>query len=125
MFGSRVAKQQLARRIFYQKIQLLSYYIRGEDFLYLERGYKINSGINVWMATTSRRNTDSLGERLFVSRQGKGDQEIWYGPIANRYFLVHNEILSPRSVNGVLQQRGLSKEFQRSDRKVIFQGEEL
>ena len=30
----------------------------------------------------------------YFHRQGKGDHEIWYSPITNRYFPVDNKILS-------------------------------
>jgi len=44
-------------------------------------------------------------------RQGKGDHEIWYSPITNRYFPVDNKILSRHTANGILKQAGLPKEF--------------
>ena len=46
-----------------------------------------------------------------LHRQGKGDHEIWYSPITNRYFPVDNKILSRHTANGILKQAGLPKEF--------------
>jgi len=47
----------------------------------------------------------------YFHRQGKGDHEIWYSSITNRYFPVDNKILSRHTVNGILKQAGLPKEF--------------
>jgi len=44
-------------------------------------------------------------------RHGKGDHEIWYSPITNRYFPVDSKILSRHTANGILKQAGLPKEF--------------
>lgn len=44
-------------------------------------------------------------------RQGKGDHEIWYSPIANRRFVVDNSIKSRHTANAVLKQAGLPKSF--------------
>jgi len=44
-------------------------------------------------------------------RQGKGDHEIWYSPITNRYFPVDGKIKSRHTANGVLKQAGLPKKF--------------
>ena len=49
--------------------------------------------------------------RCYFHRQGKGDHEIWYSPITNRYFTVDNKILSRHTANGILKQAGLPKEF--------------
>ena len=43
--------------------------------------------------------------------QGRGDHEIWYSPITNRYFPVDNKILSRHTANCILRQAGLPKEF--------------
>ena len=48
----------------------------------------------------------------YFHRQGKGDHEIWYSPITNRYFPVDSKILSRYTANGILKQAGLPKEFQ-------------
>jgi hypothetical protein len=48
---------------------------------------------------------------VLLSRQGKGDHEIWYSPTTNRYFPVDNKILSRHTANGILKQAGLPKEF--------------
>jgi predicted RNA binding protein YcfA (HicA-like mRNA interferase family) len=47
----------------------------------------------------------------YFHRQGKGDHEIWYSPITNRYFPVDSKILSRHTANGILKQAGLPKEF--------------
>jgi predicted RNA binding protein YcfA (HicA-like mRNA interferase family) len=44
-------------------------------------------------------------------RQGKGDHEMWFSPLTNRYFPVDNKILSRHTANGILKQAGLPKEF--------------
>ncbi len=44
-------------------------------------------------------------------RQGKGDHEIWYSPIADRRFLVDSSIKSRHTANAVLKQAGLPKAF--------------
>ena len=47
----------------------------------------------------------------YFHRQGKGDHEIWYSAITNRYFPVDTKILSRHTANGILKQAGLPKEF--------------
>lgn len=42
-------------------------------------------------------------------RQGKGDHEIWYSPITNRYFPVDSAIKSRHTANGVLKGRTAQK----------------
>ena len=44
-------------------------------------------------------------------RQGKGDHEIWYSPIAKKKFPVDQKIKSRHTANGVLKQAGLEKAF--------------
>ncbi len=44
-------------------------------------------------------------------RQGKGDHEIWYNPIAKHYFPVDSKIRSRHLANVVLKQAGLPKQF--------------
>jgi hypothetical protein len=44
-------------------------------------------------------------------RQGKGDHEIWYSPVAKTTFPVDKKILSRHSANGVLKDAGLRKAF--------------
>lgn len=44
-------------------------------------------------------------------RQGKGDHQIWYSPIAQRTFTVDAKIRSRHLANAVLAQAGLSKQF--------------
>lgn len=44
-------------------------------------------------------------------RRGRGDHEIWYSPITQRYFPVDHKILSRHTANGVLKQAGIPKQF--------------
>ncbi|MBS3933022.1 MAG: type II toxin-antitoxin system HicA family toxin [Truepera sp.] len=47
---------------------------------------------------------------LFV-RQGKGDHEIWFSPLTERYFPIDSKIKSRHTANGILKQAGLDKRF--------------
>jgi hypothetical protein len=44
-------------------------------------------------------------------RQGKGDHEIWFSPITQRYFTVDGKIKSRHTANEVLKQAGIGKKF--------------
>lgn len=44
-------------------------------------------------------------------RAGRGDHEIWYSPVTNRYFPVDHKILSRHTANAVLKQAGIPKQF--------------
>ena len=44
-------------------------------------------------------------------RQGKGDHEIWYSPLSNRYFTVDSDIKSRHTANQSLKDAGLPKHF--------------
>jgi hypothetical protein len=44
-------------------------------------------------------------------RQGKGDHEIWFSPIAAIRFPVDSKITSRHTANAVLKQAGLPKQF--------------
>ncbi|MBI4702241.1 MAG: type II toxin-antitoxin system HicA family toxin [Deltaproteobacteria bacterium] len=44
-------------------------------------------------------------------RQGKGDHEIWYSPIAAVRFPVDSKVKSRHTANAVLKQAGLPKQF--------------
>jgi hypothetical protein len=44
-------------------------------------------------------------------RTGKGDHEIWHSPITQVHFVVDNKIKSRHTVNAVLKQAGLPKQF--------------
>lgn len=44
-------------------------------------------------------------------RQGKGDHEIWYSPVSERYFTVDSSIKSRHTANETLKQAGLPKQF--------------
>jgi hypothetical protein len=47
----------------------------------------------------------------YFERPGRGDHEIWYSPITQRYFPVDQKILSRHTANGVLKQAGIPKQF--------------
>ena len=44
-------------------------------------------------------------------RHGKGDHDIWYSPVSNKYFPVDSKIKSRHTANAVLKQAGLKKQF--------------
>ena len=44
-------------------------------------------------------------------RQGRGDHEIWFSPIANVRFTVDGTIKSRHTANETLKQAGLPKKF--------------
>jgi hypothetical protein len=44
-------------------------------------------------------------------RQGKGDHEIWYGPVTKRYVTVDGKCTSRHTANGALKEAGLPKAF--------------
>ncbi|MEL7272654.1 MAG: type II toxin-antitoxin system HicA family toxin [Pseudomonadota bacterium] len=44
-------------------------------------------------------------------REGRGDDEIWYSPITNRYFTVDKGTKSRHTANETLKQAGLPKAF--------------
>ncbi|MEL6505524.1 MAG: type II toxin-antitoxin system HicA family toxin [Pseudomonadota bacterium] len=44
-------------------------------------------------------------------REGRGDHEIWYSPITNRYFTVDKVTKSRHTANETLKQAGLPKAF--------------
>jgi hypothetical protein len=44
-------------------------------------------------------------------RQGKGDHEIWFSPITNRYVVVDSQIKSRHTANAVLKQAGIPKKY--------------
>ncbi len=47
----------------------------------------------------------------YYERAGRGDHEIWYSPITQRYFPVDHKILSRHTANGVLKQAGIPTQF--------------
>lgn len=47
----------------------------------------------------------------YFHREGKGDHEIWYSPIAKRYFPVDSKIKSRHMANVILKQAGIPKAF--------------
>ena len=44
-------------------------------------------------------------------RQGRGDHEIWYSPLTERYFTVDGAIKSRHTANKSLLDAGLDKQF--------------
>ena len=50
-------------------------------------------------------------------RQGKGDPEIWFSPITERYSTVDGKIKSRHTANEVLKQAGIGKKFWRKETK--------
>jgi len=52
-----------------------------------------------------------LAEGCRFERQGKGDHEIWYSPVSERFFVVDGDIRSRHTANAVLKQAGLGKHF--------------
>lgn len=44
-------------------------------------------------------------------RNGKGDHEIWYSPVSQRYFTVDRGTKSRHTANETLKQAGLPKQF--------------
>lgn len=51
---------------------------------------------------------EALRKRL---REGRGDHEIWQSPLTGTRFVVDGKILSRHTVNAVLRQAGLPKQF--------------
>ena len=44
-------------------------------------------------------------------RQGKGDHEIWYGPITDRRLVVDGKIKARHTANGIMKQAGIARHF--------------
>ena len=62
------------------------------------------------MADYSRIVRKILSEnKCTLVRQGKGDHEIWYSPIANRNFTVDGKIVKKGTANGTLIQAGVAE----------------
>ena len=56
--------------------------------------------------------TPALKKKLIAAscrfvRSGKGDHEVWYGPITERRFVVDQAIKSRHTANAVMKQAGL------------------
>ena len=49
--------------------------------------------------------------KCYFERHGKGDHDIWYSPVSNKYFPVDSKIKSRHTANTVLKQAGLKKQF--------------
>lgn len=44
-------------------------------------------------------------------RHGKGDHDIWYSPITNRYITVDGKIKSRHTANAIIKQSGVLFKF--------------
>lgn len=44
-------------------------------------------------------------------REGKGDHEIWYSPLTDRYITDDGKIKSRHTANAILKQAGVGKKF--------------
>jgi len=44
-------------------------------------------------------------------RHGKGDHDIWYGPITNRHITVDTVIKSKHTANAIMKQSGIEHHF--------------
>jgi len=47
----------------------------------------------------------------YLSRQGKGDHEIWFSPITGRSFVFDRGVQVRHTANGTLKDAGLPKAF--------------
>jgi len=47
----------------------------------------------------------------YFARQGKGDHEIWFSPLTNRYLTVDNGTKSRHTANAVMKQAGIDYRF--------------
>ena len=64
------------------------------------------------MAEYEKRVRDILkGNGCTFIRHGKGDHDIWYSPISNRYVTVDGKIKSRFTANEVLKQSGIKYRF--------------
>ncbi|MEA4846095.1 MAG: type II toxin-antitoxin system HicA family toxin [Clostridiaceae bacterium] len=45
------------------------------------------------------------------TRHGKGDHDIWFSPITNRYFTVDKKIKSRHTANAIMKQSGINHHF--------------
>ena len=44
-------------------------------------------------------------------RHGKGDHDIWYSPITDRYVTVNGKIKSRHTANEIMKQAGIDKHY--------------
>lgn len=44
-------------------------------------------------------------------RRGKGDHDIWFSPITNRYITVDGKIKSRHTANAIMKQGGINHKF--------------
>jgi hypothetical protein len=56
------------------------------------------------------RNILALNGCTFT-RHGKGDYDIWFSPITNRYFTVDKKIKSRHTANAIMKQSGVNHHF--------------
>ena len=45
------------------------------------------------------------------TRHGKGDHDIWFSPLTNRYVTVDGKIKSRHTANAILKQSGIDYRF--------------
>ena len=52
-----------------------------------------------------------LENNCYFERRGKGDHDIWYSPITNRYITVDSKIKSRHTANKILKDSGIDYHF--------------
>ena len=52
-----------------------------------------------------------LQNSCYFKRHGKGDHDIWYSPITQRYITVDGKIKSRHTANEILKQSGINYHF--------------
>lgn len=64
------------------------------------------------MAEYEKKVQEKLTENeCYFVRHGKGDHDIWYSPITNRYFTVDGKIKSRHTANEIMKQSGIDHRF--------------
>ena len=49
--------------------------------------------------------------KCIFSRHGKGDHDIWFSPINEKYFTVDGKIKSRHTANAIMKQAGIEYHF--------------
>ena len=52
-----------------------------------------------------------MENKCYFVRHGKGDHDIWYSPITDRYVTVDGKIKSRHTANAVCKQCGIDHKF--------------
>jgi len=47
----------------------------------------------------------------YFFRQGKGDHEVWFSPVSQKYFTVDGKIKSRHTANAIMKQAGIDHKF--------------